>query len=248
MGMTAPDLLIDIGNSRVKWALTPPHHAGALAEDEAAAHQGDPAGIVALLPECRPARIAVSQVLGAEVGARLGLALQSRYGIAPVLARVRPDHCGLRIAYADPARLGVDRWLAMLAARRLSLAQPVIIAMAGTALTLDVVDAHGRHLGGFIAPGLHTARRAMLASTRFDHQPGQEDPAGLGATTEACVASGARLACLGALDRGAALAPANAQKWIGGGDAATLAPDLPNWRVVPNPVLSGLMAMLEATD
>ena len=153
MGMTAPDLLIDIGNSRVKWALTPPHHAGAPAEDEAAAHQGDPAGIVALLPECRPARIAVSQVLGAEVGARLGLALQSRYGIAPVLARVRPDHCGLRIAYPDPARLGVDRWLAMLAARRLSLAQPVIIAMAGTALTLDVVDAHGRHLGGFIPPG-----------------------------------------------------------------------------------------------
>lgn len=249
MGVTRDrDLLIDIGNSRVKWALTGPEPVGLIPEESAAAHDGDPASIVARLPEGRPRRIAISQVLGAEAERLLSAALQDRYGVTPTMARVTAECAGLRVAYTDPTRLGVDRWLAMLAARRRSPGQAVVIAMAGTALTLDVVDRCGQHLGGFIAPGLQTARHAILSSTRFDHLPGHQGHAALGATTEACVAAGAQLACLGALDRGAALAPQDAQRWIGGGDAIALVPDLKGWQTLPNPVLSGLMAMLDSTD
>lgn len=247
MGLTG-DLLIDVGNSRVKWVLTEPGSDDAIPEDCAAAHEGDVERIVEALPSGRPARVAVSQVLGPEVGVALCAALQARYGVTPVMARVRSECAGLQIAYADPARLGVDRWLAMLAARRHAPAEAVVIAMAGTALTLDVVGRDGQHLGGLIAPGLQTARQATLGATRFEHQAGGAELAGLGTTTEACVTAGARLACLGALDRGAALAPEGARKWIGGGDAALLALDLPGWQTLPNPVLSGLMAMLDSTD
>lgn len=171
MGLTG-DLLIDVGNSRVKWVLTEPGSDDAIPEDCAAAHEGDVERIVEALPSGRPARVAVSQVLGPEVGVALCAALQARYGVTPVMARVRSECAGLQIAYADPARLGVDRWLAMLAARRHAPAEAVVIAMAGTALTLDVVGRDGQHLGGLIAPGLQTARQATLGATRFEHQAG----------------------------------------------------------------------------
>ena len=244
-----PDLLIDVGNSRIKWACVQPAAPWIAIEPEAAPHDASIATLVASLPPVQPGRIAVSQVLGAEAGKALHHALQVRYGLAPVFAQVRADWAGLRVAYLDPSRLGVDRWLAMLAARHQSPGVALVVAMAGTALTLDAVAADGRHLGGFIAPGLHAARHATLGATRFEYQvrdTGQHVE--LGQDTEACVDAGARLACLGALDRGAALAPPGAQRWIAGGDAPALIPDLPGWSQMPNPVLLGLMAMLNASD
>ncbi|HSW11696.1 MAG TPA: type III pantothenate kinase, partial [Solimonas sp.] len=157
-------LLLDIGNSRLKAALA---HEGRIGEVSALSHDGDPAAAVALLPAATPRAIAVANVTGATHELRLMEALQARYGRAPRIARTQAQCAGLQVAYAQPERLGVDRWLMMLALW-CETGAAFGVAGAGTALTYDAVDAQGNHLGGFIAAGLATHLQATLGATRFD--------------------------------------------------------------------------------
>lgn len=231
-------LLLDVGNSRVKAATA---EAGQLGSVTALAHAGDPAAVVASLPADIPQAIAVANVTGADHGQRLGEALQVRYGLAARFARTEAECAGLRIAYAQPERLGVDRWLMMLALWCES-GQAFGVGGAGTALTYDAVDAQGRHLGGFIAAGLATHLQAVLGATRFAmHSLQASYTAGLGQDTEACVRQGAFLACIGALQRGALQLP-DAPQVLCGGDAALLHAQLPQWSLRPHLVLEGLLA------
>lgn len=84
------------------------------------------------------------------------------------LARTQSSMLGLHVAYADPSRLGVDRFLAMLGARDVATGA-VLVCGVGTALTLDLVDSDGRHLGGRIAPSPALMRDALHA--RAPHLP-----------------------------------------------------------------------------
>lgn len=233
-------LLLDIGNTRLKWARA---EAGGVSVGGSAAHDGSVDALVQALPAVTPDSLWVAQVLGAAVVEPLGAALVQRYRVPVHFAAVRSPYAGLRVAYADPARLGVDRWLAMLGARARHRGA-VLVASAGTALTLDVVDADGRHRGGFIAPGLQTALKATLGQTRFP-TAAMETPARgqLATATEAAVLEGALLACLGALDRGAALAPEVGTRWLGGGDAERLLPHLPGWIHAPTLIFEGLLVL-----
>lgn len=241
MGLST--LLLDVGNTRVKWRLL----VDDVVSEGAVDHRGDVPQMVASLPRMAVARVALAQVLGAKPGEALVKALAARYRCLPQQAVVKSGVLGVTVAYRQPQRLGVDRWLAMLAARRLGPGQPSVVAMAGTALTLDVVTAEGRHLGGLIAPGLTSAARATLRDTRFDCAAlPVPAPGALGRDTEICVALGARLACLGALDRGAAMAPPGSVRWLGGGDAPALLPMLPGWQPLRQPVLDGLQVWGEA--
>jgi type III pantothenate kinase len=236
-------LLLDIGNSRLKWAGLP---AEGLQPGGSAAHDGSVASLLTGLPDLAPTALWVAQVWAPSEREALQGALQQRYGVPVHLVTVRSPQAGLRVAYADPARLGVDRWLAMLGARARAEG-PVVVACAGTALTLDVVDADGQHQGGFIAPGLHTALAATLGKTRFPTGAFEETPqAGLATATERAVQEGALLACLGALDRGAALAPPQARRWLCGGDAAVLLPHLPGWAAAPQLIFEGLQTLADA--
>lgn len=235
-------LLLDIGNSRIKWAAA---DAGRLTQAGAAAHDGTPDDLLRELPRQVPEAIWVAQVLGRALERPIQDALQRCYAVPVHVVRVAAECRGLRIAYADPSRLGVDRWLAMLGARGRG-GGAVVVASAGTALTLDVVTADGQHLGGFIAPGLQTAREATLGRTRFP--TGGFDMtarAQLATQTEAAVLEGALLACLGALDRGAALAPADARRWLLGGDAEALLPHLLGWSPAPDLIFEGLRVLSE---
>jgi len=230
-------LLLDVGNSRVKAATA---EAGQLGSVTALAHAGDPAAVVAALPAQAPQAIAVANVTGADHGQRLADALQARYGLAARFARSEAECAGLRVAYAQPERLGVDRWLMMLALWCES-GRAFGVGGAGTALTYDAVDAQGRHLGGFIAAGLATHLQAVLGATRFPTQAlAASYTGGLGQDTEACVRQGAFLACVGALQRGAQLQP-DAPQVLSGGDAALLHAQLPQWSLRPQLVLEGLL-------
>jgi type III pantothenate kinase len=77
------------------------------------------------------------------------------------VARTEADYAGVRIAYADPTRFGVDRYLALLAVA--ARGQAVLIAGVGTALTIDLLDAEGQHLGGRISASPTTMREALHA-------------------------------------------------------------------------------------
>lgn len=234
-------LLVDIGNSRLKWALW---DGTALSPSVAIVHDGDPAAVLRGLPQREVTAVWITHVVGAPHEAGMSEAVSARFGRACHFARSRADYLGLRSAYADPGRLGVDRWLMMLAAWR-EVRSACCLVSAGTALTFDAIDANGQHRGGFIAPGLMAMLEATLGTTRFaTFELGNRYHGGLGRDTEDCVRQGAFLAALGAVDRGLRSADAGAARFICGGDAAALQPYLQGaWQRRDDLVLQGLLAL-----
>jgi type III pantothenate kinase len=84
----------------------------------------------------------------------------------PMVARAAEELMGVRNGYADYRRLGMDRWLALVAGYQLA-AGPCVVIDLGTAVTSDFVDLNGKHLGGFIAPGSKLLRATLLEHTRL---------------------------------------------------------------------------------
>lgn len=236
-------LLLDVGNSRVKWALA---ESRTLAPAQALPHHGAPSAVLAGIVAAAIDEIWIANVTGAAHAAALAAAAQARFGIVPRFAATAPECLGLHAAYADVSRLGVDRWLALLAAWQRARG-PICVASCGTALTFDAVDTSGRHLGGVIAPGLVTAQQAVLGATRFAAGgPDRNYNDGLGTDTEACVRQGALHACAGLIERLAAQQP-GAACFITGGDAAVLRAHVEGrWTEAPDLVLEGLLALAEA--
>lgn len=101
-----------------------------------------------------------------------------------------PQACGVRIAYPDPGQMGVDRWLAMLGAYS-RWGGPLTVVDAGTAVTIDYVDAVGNHHGGYILPGA-SLMKASLGVGTSGVRPGavDDDSAAPGITTSECVQHG----------------------------------------------------------
>lgn len=231
-------LLLDVGNSRVKWTV---HDGKALRASQARAHNGLPGRLLQSLDLPLTDAVWVSNVTGAEQEGPIADAIDAQCGARAQFARVRANWSGLRVAYDEPERLGVDRWLAM-AAVWIEEEKPFCVVTAGTALTYDEVRRAGRHAGGLIAPGLSTSLNAVKGATRFPLKGAAAEYAeGLGTDTEGCVRQGALFACVGLIERAsrAVLGP----KVITGGDAETLRPHLGRgWTVRPNLVLEGLLA------
>ena len=236
-------LLLDVGNSRLKWASAAASGLG-LGEGGAIEHGGNPAAAVATIGIAKADAIWIANVTGAALGDKLAGVLKTSFGVAPRFAGVQAAYAGLRVAYAEPQRLGIDRWLALLAAWTETRGAACVVS-AGTALTFDAVDATGQHVGGVIAPGLLTMQQAVLGVTRFPATgPAQIYSEGLGADTDACVRQGALHAAAGMVERLAGrYASGSAQRLITGGDAARLLPHVgEGWSLRPNLVMEGLLA------
>lgn len=250
-------LLVDIGNSRIKWALW---DGGRASAHGSAAHRDDLDGALAALTNALPrgvTRVLTSNVAGSEAARRLTAAIRAHFGVDPEFVAVAAEQFGVTCGYSDPSRLGVDRWLAVLAARQ-STADPACVISAGTAVTFDAVDAGGRHLGGLIFAGARLAADALDAQTSgIGATPlATEPPAGLallGRNTGAAVGHGAMLALAAACDRAvrtvADALGARPTVYITGGDAAALA----RWLETPTVlradlVLEGLALFAGAPD
>jgi type III pantothenate kinase len=247
-------LLVDIGNTSIKWALhaadaDEPHgfgaamHGGALPLDLLAAWDALDGidAVVAAGVGPRAVKDAVVQVC------------ESRFGRVPRWIETRTEAGGVRIAYAEPARLGVDRFLALVAAHRLGQADtapapaPALIVDAGTAVTYDLLQADGRHLGGLILPGVRLMRDSLLAGTQIPrYEPAEADLAWAADTGEAIAAASiqAPAALTERLHRRLAdQADATPRLILTGGDAGRLAAAvaLPAEQI-PDLVLRGLAA------
>jgi type III pantothenate kinase len=233
-------LLLDVGNTRVKWAVM---QSGVLAPAQALPHGGEPPSVVASIVAAEVDAIRVANVTGAQHAAALTDALQTKFACIPEFAASETERCGLRSGYAEPQRLGIDRWLGLLAAWSRVRGAACVVS-CGTALTFDAIDARGQHLGGIIAPGLLTAQKAVLGATRFAASgPDQSYSEGLGQNTEACVRQGALHACAGLVERLAARYP-DAVLLLTGGDADLLCAHLDGpWIVAPDLVIEGLLAL-----
>src|SRR5690349_17869071 len=129
-------LLLDVGNSRLKWALA---RGPRLAHSGAVAHRGAPARALRSLRLPQVEAVWMSHVVGPHER-ELARAIRRRFGISPHIARSQKSCGGLRVAYSNPSRLGVDRFLAMLALWSAGY-RSFCLASAGTALTFDAVDA-----------------------------------------------------------------------------------------------------------
>ncbi|ULU25266.1 type III pantothenate kinase [Dyella terrae] len=242
-------LLLDLGNTRLKWALRDGaqwHAQGAVAWND---------DVVLALHDAWRHLPAPHHVFGASVvdGAReaqIAAVVSTRFERTTTWLRTPAEACGVRNAYPEPGRLGVDRFLGMVAARAEGLA-PCVLAGVGTALTLDALDADGKHLGGLIAPGPQLMQQSLLGATArvLVDRPGRVLEAA--DNTPDAVASGCWQAAAALVERFVAHMSASLggapQLILGGGDAESLAPliALPS-RLSQDSVLRGLSVWSDA--
>lgn len=189
-------LLVDAGNSRIKSACSADGNIIPLepvpTASQSAPHVWDTLDA--------PERVLVSNVAGADVGAMIEQWAARLWSLPAEFASVRASAAGMTTRYEEPARLGVDRWLAALAAYHLA-AGAVCVIDAGTALTVDIVDQDGVHLGGTIAPGLALMIDSLTRNTaqlRLDSYACTEAVA---TNTAAAISSGCRDAFAGGIER-----------------------------------------------
>lgn len=236
-------LEIDAGNSRIKWRVIDasggkPLAAGVAADEQELAAQVAPdVALTAARLGCVRGEAAIEQ-LQAWVASQWPCSLQ--------VARVERECAGVRNHYKDLSRLGVDRWLAMIAAYNRKQTACVIVD-AGTALTIDALDAHGNHLGGYILPGRRLMTRAIEENTRIRLQSVPEPTIEPGHGTEAAVCNAvyaSQVALIEKVLRDCADEQVNPQLFLAGGDAPVLASLLAgaaqDTEIVADLVLDGL--------
>ena len=114
----------------------------------------------------KPEAFRFCNVRGERVTQRILSWSQKHWNLNPIVARVRRECGGVKINYPDVSCLGVDRWLAMLSAFEKSKGACIVVD-SGTAFTLDVVNAKGAHLGGYILPGLELMKKGLIANTKI---------------------------------------------------------------------------------
>ncbi len=198
MSLTQDILLIDVGNTNIKWAwmslpdrvleIHSTSHRDISVEELGAGFQQRGAA---------PSRVLIANVAGKELERGLSGWINTSWGLHSEIIVPQAKAFGVILAYRQPQQLGVDRWLTLIAAHRVN-GCPACVVDSGTALTVDVVDSTGRHLGGLILPGSDLMRKALLSGTRI---PTAEPPVTidlLGEDTASCIAS-ASLHATGAL-------------------------------------------------
>jgi type III pantothenate kinase len=110
----------------------------------------------------------------------------------------------IKIRVEEPARVGIDRLLAALAADRLRQRdRAAIVVDLGTAITVDLVDTDGAFAGGAILPGIATSARALAEQTdalpKVSLEILDHPPAALGTSTIPAIESGIYWGAIGAI-------------------------------------------------
>lgn len=237
-------LLIDIGNSAWKYVLLDSAQAPlqAVQRIAEAASENRLQELLRQLPASLD-WVAIASVGHAQEVESLQQALAPLCAGDIRIAKVINHFDGFALSYKDVSRLGVDRWLAMLALReKLAPGKTALLADCGTAITVERLNRE-QHDGGLIAPGLRlmaTALNQQTADLPSLDQAQAESVANWGQSTGSAIAAGIYAAALGLLERQQQLTP-DAELYLTGGDAAKLATLLPDWLEDEGLVLRGLL-------
>jgi len=229
-------LLLDAGNSRIKWALV---EGGQIVQQGAAGIAEWPMLRQAFATLPQPHKILVSNVVGEEAARQLRAACAA-WDCPVEFIGAQAEQCGVCNGYERPAQLGSDRWAALIAAWHHERAACLVVS-CGTATTIDVLSDKGEFLGGLILPGLDMMRRSLAAGTaqlEMDEGSWREFPR----NTADAIASGAIQATVGAILRQHELLGVPAARCLlsgGAADSVQAHIGLPLLRV-DNLVLQGL--------
>lgn len=238
-------LLVDIGNSRIKWNCAGDASLGSTVAVTRGI--GLPIELTrawqSLVP---PTAVWAVSVADAEVDAMLAAWVKAHWGLAVNFVRPARSAYGIATRYREPQKLGADRWLAMIGAREQA---PVCVIDCGTAMTLDVLTAQREHVGGLIVPGLNLMRSSLITRAPgilagLSEDINAEDSV-LGLDTVTGVQRGTLRAIVGAIkhcmtDIETEFGPL--ARVITGGDVALIQPLLGDeYQSVPDLVLQGLM-------
>lgn len=188
-------LAIDCGNTRLKWGM----HDGTGWCAQGPLDYADLPGFAELLrAQPRAEKAVAANVAGPQVGEAVAAAVTA-LGIPLYWAKSQSAQYGVRNHYERPEQLGVDRWAALVGARALH-PQACLVVCAGTATTVDVLDAEGNFQGGLILPGVELMCRALAANTaQLPLADGKF--AGLPRNTMDAIVSGCLHAQAGAVER-----------------------------------------------
>lgn len=188
-------LVIDAGNSRIKWGLW--EDRGFVAQGAVLTGRVDDLAD-ALHALARFGRAVGSNVAGAAVQTQIEQVL-GRWGVRLEWIRSQASQCGVVNGYADPAQLGTDRWAALVGAHA-RFAEACIVVNVGTAVTIDALNADGRFLGGLILPGIDLMASSLSSGTaRLSREPGRFE--GFPTSTANAIHSGALQGICGAIER-----------------------------------------------
>jgi type III pantothenate kinase len=246
-------LLVDIGNTRIKWTHL---DGGRMGKGKAALHAGWRAADYAqhLFRGPPPEEVWVSSVAGETVNETLAVAAR-RVGAAANFVIVPRRAAGVTVGYLEPWRLGVDRFVAVVGAHHLFKGVAVCVVGVGTAMTIDLVGADGRHRGGVIIPAPSLMVETLLDNTegiRLRARGGETGRTGLfGRSTRAGIVQGARHAAAALVDRAVheaeSLLPRKPLVVLTGGEAPAVRPLIRSASVgVPDLVLRGLAVLAQA--
>jgi type III pantothenate kinase len=243
-------LAIDVGNSRLKWALV--GSRGVLAHGAVPNAEIGSLAVRDWQNMPRPVRAVGVNVAGEAARVRVeGQLSRWRLGVEWIVAR--PEACGVRNGYEVPGQLGADRWASLVAVRQRLLQdgppRPAIVVNAGTAVTIDALDADGHFRGGLILPNMRLMMRVLADNTSaLKMPPGRYDA--FPTNTADALYSGAIQAICGAIELARARLPFDGEPamcFLAGGAAPEIAPHLTApVELVDNLVLEGVLVLADA--
>jgi len=219
-------LLLDAGNTSVKWGLG---EGGNIVGSGGFIHRGNDINDLAERSWSvlqKPADVYIANVAGAEMERRLAGWIVKQWGLTPVFITAAGRAGGVTNAYSTPEDLGVDRWAALIGAHHHG-GGAVCIVDCGTAITLDMLEADGVHQGGLILPGVGMLQQQLLENTALTNTlRTQESVSPFAMGTADAVNGGALYMAVAAIDRivadMASLSDAHLDVLITGGDASRI--------------------------
>jgi type III pantothenate kinase len=196
-------LIVDIGNTRIKWALL---RGDRLGRQKALEHAGITARELArqLFATRGISRVIAASVAGTRLNRLVSTTCRSKTGLTCEFVASTRNAAGLITRYKEPWRLGVDRFMAVIASYHMARARGACVVDLGTAMTVDLVDPLGVHLGGAIIPGPELMVGSVLRNTAgiARRASGAMMTKGLFALdTRAAINQGARYAAAAVIDR-----------------------------------------------
>ncbi|MEI7796739.1 MAG: type III pantothenate kinase [Methylococcaceae bacterium] len=238
------NLLLDLGNSSLKWATAeglPLKFGKSLPNAEIT-----PQALRDVWQDLQPEKIGISCVGKAELLSVILVVMRELWRDIPIHFATTPSQAfGVKNGYLQPEKLGVDRWLALIAVRQKTNV-PVCVVDCGTAITVDVLNAAGEHQGGLICAGLTLMKTALAFNTADLPFATSPHHAELAIETEAAIYNGTLFAACGLIERIIQKLPTNTVLFLTGGDAPLIAAQLTQpLTLETNLVLQGLAITLK---